>query len=163
MVRQITDGSEHVFHAHVHGRLRVIRALDQVEQVEPHPDSLESQAVIDGSHPVTVLVQQLEPGHHPRVVPPAHDEAAAEDEQDGGPVERVARDGNRLVYVHEQVAGVTMGDQVSSLLLCERQGAQQRGQKGQDGSFHCSDSISSTSLSTASLSGMCRRTGSLPR
>ena len=163
MVRQVTDGSEYVFHPHVHGRLGVICALEKVEQVETHPDALEPQPVIDGNHPVAVLGEEFEPGHHPRVVPTTGNETAAEDIQDGGTVQGVAGDLHGLVHVHEQVAGIALGDLVSGFFLREGQGAQQQGHERQNRSFHRWDSMSSTSLSTASLSGMCRRTGSLPR
>ena len=109
-----------------------------------------------------MTIEQLEPGENPRIVALSHDESAAEDEQDGGTVQRVAGNDNGIIDIHEQVTGVALGHLVGGFLRKGRNRAEQRQQEEKE-SFHRSDSMSSTSLSTASLSGICRRTGSFPR
>ena len=116
MVSQITHGGKDILDPHVDRLLGVIRALDQVEQVEPHRNPLESQAIVDGNHAVAVLVQEFEPGKHPRVIPLAHDETASEDEQDGRTLKRIAGNDGRLVNVHVQVAGVPLCDHIGRFL-----------------------------------------------
>ena len=100
MVRQIADRSEYVLDAHVDRLFGEFRTLDQVEQVEAHPFSLEAQPIVHRNDPVAVLVQELEPGEYPGVVPLPDDETAAEDEQDRRPVQRVAGDDRRLIDIH---------------------------------------------------------------
>ena len=164
MVHQITDGGEDILHTHVHGFFRVSGALDQMGEVESHLDTLESQPVIHGNNPVAILRQAFEPGKHIRVVPASGDEAASEDIQDRRTLQRIAGNDNRIIDVHEEVAGVPLGDLVSGFLLSmAEKGDEKKRHQEEKSSFHRSDSMSSTSLSTASVSGICRSTGVFPR
>ncbi len=164
MVHQITDGGEDILHTHVHGLFRIFGALDQMAEVESHLDALESQPVIHGNYPITILRQAFEPGKHIRVVPASGDETAAEDIEDRRTLQSVVGNDNRIVHIHEQVAGIPLGYPVGCFLLpmAEHRATKKR-QQEEERSFHRSDSMSSTSLSTASVSGMCLSTGVFPR